>query len=48
MKTLFYSGYSEEAVISQGRLEHGMNYLAKPYSPKELLMKVREVLDNGH
>jgi PAS domain S-box-containing protein len=47
-KVLFYSGYSQEAVISQGRLEHGMNYLAKPYSPKELLMKVREVLDNGN
>ncbi len=48
MKVLFFSGYSEESAISQGRLEKGMNYLAKPYSPKELLMRVREVLDDGN
>jgi len=47
-KILFCSGYSKDVVISQGGLEQGMNYLAKPYTPKELLMKIREVLDYGH
>lgn len=48
IKILFCSGYSKEVVISQGGLEQGMNFLAKPFTPKELLMKIREVLDDGH
>ncbi len=47
MKILFSSGYGKDVIIDQGRLEHGMNYLAKPFTPKELLMKIREVLDDG-
>src|SRR6185369_12212268 len=46
VRILFCSGYTEEVVVSQGGLEKGMNYLPKPFSPKELLMKIREVLDN--
>ncbi len=46
MRILFCSGYAKEVVVSQGGLEVGMNYLAKPFTPKELLMKIREVLDN--
>ncbi len=41
MKFLFCSGYSNEVVIGQGDLEKGMNYLAKPFTPKEMLMKIR-------
>jgi PAS domain S-box-containing protein len=48
MKILFCSGYSKELVITQGGLLQEMNYLAKPFTPKELLMKIREVLDDGH
>jgi CheY-like chemotaxis protein len=48
MKILFCSGYSKELVISQVGLLQEMNYLAKPFTPKELLMKIREVLDDGH
>jgi CheY-like chemotaxis protein len=46
MRILFCSGYARDVVISQGGLEEGMNYLPKPFTPKELLMKIREVLDN--
>jgi PAS domain S-box-containing protein len=46
MPMLFCSGYTKEVVISQGGVEEGMNYLPKPFTPKELLMKIREVLDN--
>lgn len=46
VKTLFCSGYALDVVIQQGGLEEGMNFLAKPFTPKELLMKIREVLDN--
>jgi CheY-like chemotaxis protein len=46
MHILFCSGYAKDVVVSQGGLEEGMNYLPKPFTPKELLMKIREVLDN--
>lgn len=45
-RVLFCSGYAKDVVVSQGGLEEGMNYLPKPFTPKELLMKIREVLDN--
>lgn len=46
MRVLFCSGYAKDVVVSQGGLEEGMHYLPKPFTPKELLMKIREVLDN--
>ena len=46
MRILFCSGYAKDVVSSQGGVDEGMNYLAKPFTPKELLMKIREVLDN--
>lgn len=45
-RILFCSGYTEDVVVSQGGLDAGMSYLAKPFTPKGLLMKIREVLDN--
>jgi len=46
MRILFCSGYARDVVVSQGGLDEGMNYLAKPFTPKELLMKIREVCDH--
>ena len=46
MRTLFCSGYTKDVVVSQGGLGEEMNYLPKPFTPKELLMKIHEVLDN--
>lgn len=48
MKMLFCSGYAEDLVIAQLGQIHELNYLVKPFSPKELLMKIREVLHNGN
>jgi len=45
-RILFCSGYTRDVLVSQGRLEEGMDCLIKPFSPKELLMKIREVLDD--
>lgn len=47
VKVLFCSGHSEDVVVKQGGFEPGPDYLVKPYSPKELLMKLHEVLDDG-
>jgi PAS domain S-box-containing protein len=46
MRILFCSGYANDVVVNQGGLDEEMYYLPKPFTPKELLMKIREVLDN--
>ncbi len=45
LKVLFMSGYTEDAAVHQGRLEHGADFLQKPFSPRDLAKKVRKVLD---
>tara|TARA_R110000824_G_scaffold118960_18_gene272509 strand:+ start:27623 stop:29911 length:2289 start_codon:yes stop_codon:yes gene_type:complete len=42
---LFTSGYSEDAIIEGGRIQEGIQLLAKPYRRKELADKIRLVLD---
>ena len=44
-KAIFLSGYTANIVHKQGILERDMNFILKPVSPRELLRKVREVLD---
>ena len=46
-KVLFCSGYDDDKVHHQGGVASDMNFLSKPFTPKELLMKIREVLDGG-
>jgi PAS domain S-box-containing protein len=41
---LFMSGYTQSAIVQNGALESGLNFLAKPFMPVELLARVREVL----
>jgi two-component system, cell cycle sensor histidine kinase and response regulator CckA len=38
------SGYTDDAIILH-RMEPGMHFLEKPFSPPSLARKVREVLD---
>jgi PAS domain S-box-containing protein len=45
IKVLFMSGYTDDAIIHHGRLEPGIAFLHKPFSPTALVYKVREVLD---
>lgn len=45
-RALFCSGYAKDVVTSQGIMEEGIQYLAKPFTPKDLLMKIHEVLTN--
>jgi CheY-like chemotaxis protein len=45
VRTLYMSGYPDQAVVDQGVLKPGMAYLQKPFSPLSLATKVRVVLD---
>lgn len=47
LKVLFTSGYTEDAIVHQGRLDPGVVLLGKPYRRAELVAKVRQVLDGG-
>ena len=44
MKVLYVSGYKDDAIVHHGVLEPGLAFLEKPFSPKMLARKVREVL----
>ena len=43
---LFTSGYTENSIVHQGRLDVGVELLSKPYSRKALAQKLRHVLAN--
>jgi PAS domain S-box-containing protein len=45
MRVLYMSGYTDDAVIHQGLLDETANFIQKPFAPKDLARKVREVLD---
>jgi PAS domain S-box-containing protein len=45
-KVLFFSGYSEEMFTKQLVLDPGMVFIQKPFTPMELLRKIREILDS--
>jgi CheY-like chemotaxis protein len=44
IRVLFTSGYSESAVVHEGRLDRDVALLAKPYRQADLAQKVREAL----
>lgn len=47
LKVLYTSGYTENAIVHEGRLDGGLHLLNKPYRPQELAQKIRAVLDNN-
>ncbi|MEA2781366.1 MAG: hypothetical protein QOK29_2910, partial [Rhodospirillaceae bacterium] len=47
LKVLYYSGYTEEALIRQGRLEAGVVLLQKPFRRQDLAQAVSRVLSRS-
>ena len=45
LKVLYMSGYHEEAVVRHGVSASTFNMLQKPFTPSNLVRKVREILD---
>jgi FixJ family two-component response regulator len=41
------SGYTDRAIVRDGVLESGMDFIHKPFTPQSLARKVREVLDKS-
>lgn len=44
-RTIFMSGYTEDAIVDHGMLDQGIAFIYKPFNPDVLTKKLREVLD---
>jgi len=47
VKALFTSGYSRNAIVHQGRLDHGVSLITKPFTYEDLAARIRDALDRG-
>ncbi|MCC6465416.1 MAG: response regulator, partial [Planctomycetes bacterium] len=45
LPVLYMSGYTENAIVHQGVVEPGIQFLQKPFGQNSLLVRVRELLD---
>lgn len=45
LKVLYISGYTENAIVNNGVLYDDLAFLQKPFSPEDLLRRVREIID---
>jgi signal transduction histidine kinase/CheY-like chemotaxis protein len=47
LKVLYTTGYTRNAIVHNGVLDHDVHFLAKPFTVMQLAVKVRVVLDEG-
>jgi signal transduction histidine kinase/CheY-like chemotaxis protein len=45
LKIVFTSGYTENSIVHNGRLDDGVHLISKPYRKNDLVRKLRTVLD---
>jgi len=45
VKVLFTTGFTRNAVVHNGVLDHGVSFIAKPFGIEQLARKLRDVLD---
>ena len=46
LKVLFTTGFTRNAVVHNGVLDHDVHFLAKPFTIEQLAAKLRDVLDS--
>ncbi len=46
-RIVFMSGYTDDVLISDGRLDAGVRLLSKPFRKADLALIVRRALDGG-
>lgn len=46
LKVLFTTGYARNAIVHHGRLDAGVELIAKPFAAADLVQRVRRVLEN--
>ncbi|MCD6326559.1 response regulator, partial [bacterium] len=44
-KTVFMSGYTENVIAHSGVLDEGVEFISKPFTPDDLLRKIRRILN---
>ena len=47
LKCLYMSGYTADVIAHRGILEEGVHFMQKPFSIKDLAIKVRQVIDRN-
>jgi len=47
LKVLFTTGYARNAIVHHGRLDRGVQLIAKPFTVADLAARVRDVLDGN-
>ena len=47
MRVLYMSGYTARVATQQRLLPEDATVLSKPFSPQALVLRVREILDDG-
>ena len=47
LKVLFTTGYARNAIIHQGRLDPGVEFIPKPFTYAALVSKIRQVMGEG-
>ncbi len=46
MKRLFMSGYTADVIADQGRVDDGVHFIQKPFTLKDINLKIRQAIDD--